>query len=318
MLKNWQNKYPNSFLPFPNIDNELSTNEQVYLSELFQFIEKTSSGLLNEEVLNHILHNSIYTNYYLYNLKESLELFTQFSPLSPEVLTVLVSTKNHRDCVEFISKALKNEIDITDALHFLSHHAHLDGLSRAMYIFERSDLSFRQEHLEKLSILSRVLTNPLCRTIFDMRLRGFSDYTIVSCPLVSLNTDEIIHQVIDSKDEDRQIQVFFDYFAQFRPFPPSQKYMIFVDVTDRVANELESTDLSVYPNDLERIFNQIKYQVASNIERDDLYSTRSYQDHMTQIWLALNQLHPVPSYQGFFTDTQSEQTFQSETNFCGK
>lgn len=318
MLKNWQIKYPNSFLPYPNIDIDLDIEDQAYLSELLLFIENAGPGLLNEAVLNHILPNSLNTNYYLSNIKESLEILIQSIPLSTELLTFLVSTKNPRICAEFISTSLKNWINITESIHFLSQLPHLDGLSRAMNIFERSDFGFEQEHLEKLKILSQILANPLCQTIFDARLRGFSDYTIASDPLQSLNTNEIIDQICESDDKETQIQIFFDYFTQFRPFPPSQKYMVYVNVADKIEIELQSPDINTSLQDIKNIFDQIKYRVARDIESEDLYSTRTYQDLMTQIWSELNQVHHVPGYQGFFTNVKREQTSPSPSYFCGK
>lgn len=309
MLKHWQSKYPKNFDDFPNIHLELEIEDQTYLSKLLFFLERSGAGLLNDIVLKHILYHSLHTSDYLYTIQESLEILSHSISLSLEPFTFLVATQNHRVCVQFILKALKNDLEMPQALDFLTHQ-NLDGLSQAMAIFEQSDLGFYQKHLNKLKVLSKVLSNPLCQTIFDARLRGFSDYIMISDPLKNLNTTEIINQISQSSNEDTQIQIFFDYFAQFRPLPLSQKYMIFVDVAERVAREVELSR--------SRDFDTIKYRVASNIERDDLYSTRTYQDHMAQIGFELNQLVYVSNYQSIFRNAQAEPSFASPSSFLGK
>lgn len=314
MLKHWKSKYPNTFALFPNIHHDLEIDDQDYLSQLLLFLEKSGAGLLNDIVLKHIVHHSLHSFDYLYTIKESLEILSHSIELSLEPLTFLVATQNHRVCVQFILKALKNDLKMPQALDFLTHQAHLDNLSQAMSIFEQSDFGFYQEHLEKLAVLSKVLANPLCQTIFDARLRGFSDYTMLSDPLKTLNTTEIINQIWHSSNEDTQIQIFFDYFAQFRPLPLSQKYMVFVDVAERVAREVELSD----SRDMKGIFDTIKYRVASNIERDDLYSTRTYQHHMAQIWSELSQLGYFSGYQSIFRNAQTEPYLASPHSFYGK
>ncbi|HBD9374799.1 TPA: hypothetical protein KLD42_001673 [Legionella pneumophila] len=342
MLKDWQVKFPKSFEQFPNLFTELDFEEQEYLSQLLHLINNAGTGLLDEETVSRIFDNSshiseltalislisnlkclnksmlnyLFTNHYLPDLQESIDTLSSQTSLSTDVVTFLFSTKNPQDCVEFMMRALKNGVDLTNIVNYLSQHVDLAGLNRAITLFDLSSFNYKQEHFPKFSILSSVLANPLCQTIFDARLRGFSDYSELSEPLPSIDANEIINQLVDLVDEETKAQIFFDFFVPFRPFPPSQKYIVDVDVADKVARVLQAPEMKStlrMKNGVRVVFDKIKYEIASHIESEDLCSTRNYKDLMNEIWSILNQLHKGHGYQGFFAEELRQHSFLTDT-----
>jgi hypothetical protein len=342
MLKDWQIKFPNSFAQFPNLFTELNFEQQEDLSQLLHLIEKEGAGLLDEATVNHIFENlsnlseltylltlisnlkclnkpmliCLFTNHYLPALQESIETLSSQTILSADTVTFLFSTRSSQDCVELMLRALKNRVDLGTIRNYLSQHVALEGLSRAISLFDLSSFSYKQEHFQKLSILTRVLANPLCQTIFDARLRGFSDYSEISEPLRSTEADEIINQLADLVDEETKVRIFFDFFVSFRPFPPSQKYIVDVDVVDKVAGVLQAPEMKEtirMKDGVKNVFDRIKYGIASDIESEDLCSIRKYKDLMNEIWSALNQQYKGHGYQGFFAEALRQQSFSIDT-----
>ncbi|KTD11882.1 hypothetical protein Lgra_1340 [Legionella gratiana] len=371
MLKDWQIKFPHSFAQFPNLFIELDFEKQETLSQLLHLIEQTGRGLLDEDTVLHILNNSSYlseltsliilisdlkclnksmlnhlfTNHFLPDLQESLDVLSNHTIITAEAVTFLFSTRNPQDCVGFMMRALQKGVDLTGLLNYLSRHVALEGLNRAITLFDLSSFSYRKEHFSVFCVITEILANPLCQTIFDARWRSFSDYTIISEPLSATDADEIIRQLIDVVDEETRIRTFFDFFASFRPFPPSQKYMVDVNISDKVtaaltnycksiiaaiANDEDSLQVREAIATLRKkggnkiIFDKIKYEIASDVESEDLYSMRTYDDLMDEIWVTLNQpqlhletfddkLHKGRRYPSFFTEALRQQSFRMDT-----
>lgn len=370
MLKDWQIKFPRSFERFPNLFINLDLEGQEALSQVLYFLEQTETGLLDEETVSHLFANSSYlseliylisflsglkclnkpmlnylvTNLSLPALQESMEILSAQTHITAEMAAFLFSTRNPQDCAAFMTRAFTNSVDLTVVLNFLAQHVALDGLSRAITLFDLSSYGYRKEHFLRFGALTKVLENPLCQTIFDARLRGFSDYTIISEPLSSIDADEIVKQLIDVIDEEAQIRLFFDFFAEFRPFPASQKYIVDVGekVTAALMNYCESTIAAIAsPQDCLQaqamiatlrkeggnkiIFDKIKYEIASEIESEDLCSMRTYDRLMDEIWLALNQpqvnldtfadrFPKSLGYPNFFAEALRRQSLSADTN----
>ncbi|AUH71275.1 hypothetical protein [Legionella sainthelensi] len=366
MLKDWQIKFPNSFAPFPNLFTELDLEQQETLSQLLHLIEQAGVGLLNDDTVFHILNHASYlseltclitliselkcmnksmlnhllTHHYLPDLQESIDVLSKHMMLTSDVVKFLFSIGSPQDCVGFMIRALQKGVGLTVILNYLSQNVTLEGLNRALTLFDLSGYSYTPEHFPTFSVIAKILANPLCQTIFDSRWRSFSDYTIISEPLNSTDADEIIKQLVDSVDEETKIRIFFDFFASFRPFPPSQRYIVDVNIGDKVTTALTnycrlriaaiaSDESSLQVQKMiatlrqkggdQIIFDTIKYEVASEIESEDLCSMRKYQDLMDEIWVALNQpqihletfedtFHKCRGYPSFFAEVLRAQT----------
>lgn len=339
MLKDWQIKFPYSFAPFPNLFIELDFEQQETLSQLLHLTEQAGVGLLNGDtvfqILNHSSYlseltyliillndlkcldkymlNHLFTHHYLPDLQESIDVLSNHTRLTSDVVKFLFSVRNPQDCVGFMMRSLQKGTGLPDILDYLSQHVTLEGVNRALTLFDLSGYRYTPEHFPKFSVIAKVLANPLCQTIFDSRWRSFSDYTEISEPLNSTDADEIINQLIGLVAEEDKIRTFFDFFASLRPFPPSQKYIVDINIEDKVTTALmsfckskiaaiasneDSLQVQAMITTLRKkggdnaIFDTIKYEVASDIELEDLYSMRKYEDLMDEIWSALNQPQP--------------------------
>ena len=180
--------------------------------------------------------------------------------------------------------------------------------SRAMTLFVHSKLDDSYDNLNRFIVLAEVLANPLCQTIYDARLRSFSSYSDTSDPIDSTFALDLINQLYTEQNKERQVAIFFDACAQFRSYPPTQKYMTDLRVDDAVLMALNLHCLSMIEridsaldyqqtqqmiNKLhtlggdQALFDQLNYSIATTIETDDLYSQRSYQQLMDEIKEAL-------------------------------
>lgn len=181
------------------------------------------------------------------------------------------------------------------------------GLSGALELFELSSLS-PMDNLNRVDLLSQTLANPLCQVIFNARLRLFSDYSEGSECLGVTQANQLIEITCSSTVADTRVKNFFDYMAQYRPCPPTQKYMVDIDFQDEVCSalrrEYEALAESRGPDEAlhaieasldacqnhqmdSSLFDTIKYSVASQVESTDYYSMRGYDDLMRSIWEAL-------------------------------
>lgn len=189
----------------------------------------------------------------------------------------------------FMQRALANHVHLSVIQTFLSEQITPEGMSHAIDLFNLSHFSYNTQHFKTFKILSDLFENPLCQTIFDARLRTFSDYDDPSEPLNFDEADNIINQLISLRDQEARVRAFFDYFASFRPYPSSQRYFRAIKAADIIPrfNTRNASD-----------FDHMKYEIASHIESEDLCSTRTYDDLMQEIRDALNQhLKRTP---GFF------------------
>ena len=337
MLKTLQIMFPEVFEQYPELFSKLNSKQHDRLSALFTLIEKHESTLINKRTVRRILKNAInnlpeleylihlllkynclnrytlrwlFRNHEIAQLKESVERLSRFMPLSAETITFLLSMHHAADCVAFINRATKTGIDFDSIDHFLSEQRSLNSLGRAVTLFDHcKKLGYGKEHFQQFSILMKILDNPLCRTIFDARLRCFSDYSSPSDSLKSQDIDDLITKLCVLDTEEDRVSLFFDFFAKMRPFPDSQKYLTKLNVAAQVTralnsyctSEIETVDSQEdYLNTVYRIkalrakggdaehFEAIKYDIACWIETEDLCSTRNYKQLMDEISKALS------------------------------
>ncbi|MFJ1269782.1 hypothetical protein ACD661_14550 [Legionella lytica] len=294
MLRNWQKKFPQSFKNHPNLFTELASSVQKILSDLLQELEEFE--LLNERSLNCILDHA----------------------------------SNSVEFIGLITRMLKVGVNIELIPNFISQYVAAEGLDRAINLFDMSSFVYNEEHLSMFSMLTKVLANPLCQTIFDARMRSFSDYTIPDEPLLPQDANQIIQQLYDLKDDESKIRTFFDFFAQYRPLPCSQKYLMETDTASQVAIALELyciakiAAITTYQDALdvkemiqllqthggnETHFEAIKYLVAGNLEAENWASTKTYDQLMQEIWQTTAQ--PQTDLRDFSTlDENSNRTSQ--------
>ncbi|WP_058533613.1 hypothetical protein [Legionella saoudiensis] len=291
MLKNWQKKFPQCFKRHPNIFTELTSTSQEKLSVLLKELDE--SELLNEHTVNYLLNNA---------------------------------TKSD-ECIELIAQMLKGGVAVEHIPNFMEKYIVADGLSRAITLFDLSSFNYHEEHLLKLSVLTQVLANPLCQTIFDARLRSFSDYTIPTEPLRPQDANRIIQQLCNLQHEESRIRTFFNFFAEFRPIPCSQDYLTEIDCADQVVRALELyciTKITAIRSYQDRMnmkemilllqkqggnrihFEAIKYQVASVLEEENWGSTKNYDQLMHEIWQAL--IQPQTALSDFSTLDKMRET----------
>lgn len=336
MLEDWKRKFPQCFKDDPTISSDLNHGDQLRLSDLLTTIEV--SGALNEYIVGCLLEksrdyldalvyligilstyhclnqqtlNSILGCHFLRELQENIQTAWSFFPPSADFLTFLLSTSAPVSCAQFIICAGKAGVDFEFIKHFLTQHIAIRGLDRAMTLFDFSGFEYSKVHLPQLSILASVLANPLCKTIFDARLRCFSDYSLPHEPVDDSVSQEIIQQLSALKgDEEDKIRLFFDFFAQFRPLPESQKYLVEIDMATLVTAQLEAyceLEIDAIKTDQDYLqvrkmiitlqtvegrlaaFDNIKYAVASAVESEDFCSNRGYDQLMADISEVLSQ-----------------------------
>jgi len=305
MLSNWQRKFPEWFHQHQSLFIQLDAGSQNQLSQLLTLLE--TKELLDEKTLDCLLKKVYYG---LDKLKKNIESLSELTPLSADILLLLLSHCDPESCVKFIGASIAAKGDIEMVKHFLSHHIKMNALSRALALFERSHFDFRQDHLPLFCVLTDILAIPLCQTIFDARCRTDSDYEIPRDPINSSVADAIINKLVALPDEESKVRTFFNFFAEFRPIPASQRYMIdVVDVASLVTMELtadceaqirviQSVEDFVKTQQMIKklkmkggdkdVFDRIKYSVANAIVSMDWYSTQRYEQLMEEIWQALS------------------------------
>ena len=282
MLMEWQRKFPQCFESNQSLFTELTFDEQERLSCLLTTVEE--HGLLNEETVSCILS------------------------LSAETRAFSLSMSDPYHSIQFILRAGAAKVDAAVAMHFLSQRVAMSGLSRAITLYDFSHFDYREVNFPTFSALATVLAIPLCQTIFDARLRSCALFSMPSEPLNASVADGIIHQLIALRDEELKICVFFDYFAQFRPFPESQTYIVedavATEVTEALASycasrihAIENAEDYIQVRQMiktlrttggdKALFEQIKYAVANAVVSRDWCSTQSYMNLMAEIWQAL-------------------------------
>lgn len=196
-----------------------------------------------------------------------------------------------------------------EIINHLVENIAMAGLSRAVELSELAQFKYDATNYHLFILLTNVFANPLCRLIYDARLRCFSDYATPSEPISTNDANAIILQLAGLEDEENRIRTFFDFYANVRPFPCSQKYIVDIDINELVGNALidyctslieqiqtqENLQQAINIIQMLReaggnknIFDEIKYTIAYRIESDDLCSTRRYDDLMNDIWLAVN------------------------------
>lgn len=333
MLSDWQKKFPESFRYYQSRILCLDDDSQQQLFGVMALLE--TKGLLTEKIVNLLLKDGITCleplNYLIEMMvrleslsldalerlfesnilavKDSIEFLSNVIPVSSKILLFILSKVYPEECAHFIARSVAANVDIEIINVFLFNHIKMNGLSRALFLFGRSQFDFSQENLPMFCALTEVLAIPLCQTIFDARTRAQSDYDIPSEPIRLPIANDIVNQLVALPDEESKVRTFFNFFTRFRPMPSSQKYMVEIDVASMVvavlSKDCETTIHSIQCRDdllkaQQRIkklklrggdkedFDKIKYEVGNWIESMDWYSTRSYEQLMEEIWQALS------------------------------
>lgn len=204
----------------------------------------------------------------------------------------------------------------------------VSGLPQAIELYALSSYDYSEEHRSLFYSLARLLENPLCQTIYAARWRVFSDFYEPVEPIDLAFANDLI-QNLSKASEHEKVAVFFDTLAELRPFPPSQKYLVDLDIEQHILNALGKYCLSSIEEikttaDAEKIrhmlwclktvggdktiFDAIKDAVGAAIESEDWASTRSYEQLMHEIWCALAQ--PLPSLSDFTEELQSSRAYR--------
>ena len=338
-LQQWQKKFPKVFEEYSGFIAPLALQEQaslsellatiesngllkeavlenvllsarVYLTELVYLIEKLAEhGCLNEVTLNYLFLDHLFSEYSLVELAVNIRALEDRKGLTAETIRVLFSGPDPSSSALFILRALHAELELNSIIRLLSRSINRNGLRRAITLFDLSSLPYDREHFKKFGVLVAVLANPLCQTIFDARLRGFSDYSVPTEPVNSREACALLSQLLVYQAEEARIRLFFNFFAPLRPFPVSQRDLVAVNIAEEVARGVKSycraeikaiesqqdyLVVSKIISDLENkrnmdvVFDNIKYPVASAIEATDLCSTRDYYQLMDEIKRALS------------------------------
>jgi hypothetical protein len=317
MLTPWKKRFPKSFdahSAFMLDAEEHQSNLMILLTQLDE------RQLLDESMMDGLLklHDSF--KGYLPALHELLLETINRSILSLDILVLLGNNSDPVSCMNFMIRAHDAHADAALIHSFLSHQTIVNGLSRAMTLFDLSCFEYSSQAFEQWRTIATVLANPLCQTIFDARLRGFSDYTACSEPIDPMFADGLITRLHAEQNKEKRIELFFNACATLRPFPPTQKYMKPIDVSlivevtltsycqkmiQSIACQEDEDNVRDMIKALQTtggklaIFESIKYQVAHVIESEDLYSSRTYQQLMDEIGHALSQpqmyITPLPS-----------------------
>src|SRR3990167_6531319 len=227
MLTLWQKKFQKSFAAYPNLLSQLTRQEQANLSSLLTTLD--AHDVLNEDVLTDVLYwSTIYLTELVYlieklaelhglnptslaylfkhstlpELQESLRELNHHLPLTPEIIQCLFATPYLCSSAQFMIRTLNAKVDIEFTLRFLSQHVDLNGLRHAIVLFDRSKFPYHQDHMDAFQIVASILANPLSQTIFEARLRHFSDYSEPSDPLSLKDAAKIISQLVALKNQE--------------------------------------------------------------------------------------------------------------------
>ncbi|MFZ4076955.1 MAG: 3'-5' exonuclease [Legionellaceae bacterium] len=204
----------------------------------------------------------------------------------------------------------------------------VSGLSQAIELYDLSSYGYTEGRRPLFYMLARLLANPLCQTMYAARWRVFADFHDPMEPINVAFANNLIQRLSKTSEHER-VAVFFNTLAELRPFPPSQKYLVDVDLEQHILNELKNYCLSSIKEiktteDYEKsrrmlrclktiggdktIFDAIKDAVGAAIESEDWASTRSYEQLMHQIWSVLAQPHPCLS--DFKQELESSRGYQ--------
>lgn len=176
-------------------------------------------------------------------------------------------------------------------------------VNHALELFQISNLPYSLENWPKFQALVTVMSNELASTIYLARLRIFGDYSAPEESLYPSKVQELLDTLSSLQDYEKQICYFFDFFAEYRPLPPSQKYAKDIYVFELVESEITTYCLTLIQSaktkddyisvkeclnnfgryGLSAAFDLLKYRIASNIETEDLYSQRNYDQLMSEI-----------------------------------
>lgn len=333
MLKEWQEKFPGSFAKFPDLVKVLTVAKQTELARFFDELEKTGLDLLNEHSISQLLDSFYYIKELQYligvattlkcfnktffthllnhlnisSLKDNVENLSRVIPLSEEIVTLLLFTEDSANIVFLLQSTHAMGIELPFMLAFIAKEIKVEGLHDALTLFNLSGLDYSSANLALLSMLTTLFANPLSRTIFAARLRGFCMMAEKKEPLTAETAHDIISKCFSAKAEDR-VSVFFDYLINFRSNACSQLDLVEINVSQLVAQALktyckqvigaiESQDDYLQAKKLietlittggdDSHFEKIKYDVAEIIESTDLFSTRNYEQLMDEIKAAL-------------------------------
>lgn len=143
----------------------------------------------------------------------------------------------------------------------------------------------------ELQIFSRLFANPLCEIMFLARKRVFSDYQEDTPELLSqAHACKLIEHILNLESEESRVEFFFDQMREIKPSPLSQR--------DTIEYQYGTTEsfmaLMVQPclreylqkhqgTELNKIHDALRYEIASEIEKNDLCCSRTYRQLMNEI-----------------------------------
>lgn len=318
MLTEWQNRFPKSFKYYPELLTDSTEIQQQQLANILSVID--SADLLDDPLCLLILKQATFD---IDKLTLLIKLLAEANCLTLAYIHLVFEDLS--GCIDLFEQAGRADIPPSQVIACLDSVKTLRGLSRALEIFKYATITYNTEGFIHLANLLDVMANPLCQTIFDARLRSFSDYSESSDPLKRTGVaDSIIFQLSTARNSEDKYQLFFDYFADFRPFPPSLKYVVELDLPDLVLSTLTVFCQSLIQNistkqdylqakeiikelrtrgGNEAIFNRVKYHIAAELEFTDWCSTYKYQGLMDDIRAVLFQ--PQTELADFKTELES-------------
>ena len=154
----------------------------------------------------------------------------------------------------------------------------------AVELYEIAQRTDRPEHLT-------IFENPLCKTMFLARTRCFSDYVeSVRDPLTQREANRIIDTLSEITDEEERVEFFFDEMRRLKPFPSSQRETVEYqygsqdDFMKGVISSYVEPYLEARPAaKFKQLYQELRYEIASEIEEKDFCCTRRYPLLMAEI-----------------------------------
>lgn len=157
--------------------------------------------------------------------------------------------------------------------------------------FEVFEIAGRTPAQNELQIFLRLFANPLCETMFLARKRVFSDYQEDTPELLSqAHACELIEHILNLESEESRVECFFEQMREIKPLPLSQRDTIeyqygaaenfmMLMVEPRLREYLQKHQ----GTGLNKIHDDLKYEIASEIEKNDLCCSRTYRQLMSEI-----------------------------------
>lgn len=299
MLEHIIKKFPEVFKNHPHFMTQVDAQRRTLLENIFVILEKVD--LVTELYVKSILEVSCDNEYdSLRNMLSLINHLEQSNSLDHSTLQTVIAAK---------------ELHATHTL------------------FKHCQLSYTKEDFKLFALFASILNNPLCKTIFDARLRHFAEMSEPKKdPLLQWDkatASDFIKKLNAADSYDQKIEAFYDYFIAFRPLPCSQKYIVEIDLEEQIVSALtfflqqminavntqedyNNTFALIktlkYKGGTREVFDAIKYEIASSIESEDMCSFRTFKDHMLAISTLLQQ--PQKALKDFTEELRKSKGYQ--------